>query len=349
LHDRGDKYLDTHRPSNTNQEHPKMMGINPVRFRHFRAVLDQGSIRKAAEHLGTAPSVIVRQIRHLETDVGALLFVRGTHGTKPTSAAQHLLEFWSDYQSLQKKLEDNLHRLLDLHESSIRMSISEGVLPSLMNDVLAGFSKRFPKIEVVVNIKATNDILKDILENEADIGIAYNPPAAADLKYLASARHHVVLAVSPVHPLANRKNPLSLRESLAYPCGLMPPAYGLGQFARAIARIENARLAPALTVNTLTALKEFAKSANGVSFLTDYAIADDVAIGKLVALRINHSLSGQQYVRLVINENRPLARPTQELIKWIKACMSVFTGTSPEAHEWAASERGAAQAGAVTD
>ena len=309
------------------------MGINPVRFRYFRAVLDQGSIRKAAEHLGTAPSVILRQIRHLETEVGALLFLRGPDGTEPTPAARHLLEFFNDYQSLQKTLEDNLHSLLDLPESSVRMSVSEGVLPSLMNDVLAEFSKRFPKIEVVVNIKATNDILKDVRESEADIGIAYNPPATANLKYLASARHNVILAVSPVHPLANRKNPLSLRESLAYPCGLMPAEYGLGQFAQNIARIENARLAPALTVNTLAALKDFAKSANGVSFLTDYAVEDDVSSGKLIALRINHSLSGQQYVRLMINENRPLTRPTQELIKWIKTCMDVFTRTSEVALE----------------
>jgi len=310
-----------------------MTGINPVRFRHFRAVLDQGSIRKAAEYLGTAPSVILRQIRHLEAEVGALLFVRGPDGAEPTPAAQHLLEFFNDYQSLQKKFEDNMHRLLDLPESSVRMSISEGVLPSLMNDVLAEFGKLFPKIEVVVNIKATNDIIKDVLESDADIGIAYNPPATADLKYLASARHNVILAVSPIHPLANRKNPLTLRESLAYPCGLMPAEYGLGQFAHNIARIENTRLTPALTVNTLTALKEFAKSANGVSFLTDYAVEDDVASGKLIALRINHSLSGQQYVRLMINENRPLTRPTQELIKWIKTCMDVFTRTSEVALE----------------
>lgn len=69
-----------------------MKEINQQRLRYFYAVCICGKIREAADNLNTDQSVIGRQIRILEEEIGSQLFERLPRGVKPTKAAELLLE-----------------------------------------------------------------------------------------------------------------------------------------------------------------------------------------------------------------------------------------------------------------
>jgi LysR family transcriptional regulator, hca operon transcriptional activator len=61
-------------------------------LRYFVAVADAGSLKLASERLPTSQPSLSRQIRDLEREVGAPLFVRGPRGVELTAAGQLFLD-----------------------------------------------------------------------------------------------------------------------------------------------------------------------------------------------------------------------------------------------------------------
>ncbi len=307
-----------------------MREINHRRLRYFHEVLVRGTIRGAADELNTAPSVIARQIALLEEELGFALFERQPRGMLPTEGARHLQDYWKACQAQQELLVERLSAETSMEAGSVRIVASEGVVESLLAQVLGPFFNAHPKVSIELDALPMTELLESILEDSAHIAIAYNPPAEAALDFVASAPAPAKLLVREGHPLTQLPQPISLRDITAFPLALMPPMYGLGRLAESLEYAEQVKFKPALRSNSTAACRQFVRSTNGVTFVgTGVAAPFGEFHAGLVELDVDHALCGSAQARLIVRKGRMLPPAAARVLTEIEQGFSMFNRAAP--------------------
>ncbi|WP_442838759.1 LysR family transcriptional regulator [Acinetobacter baumannii] len=302
-----------------------MHDLNQRRMRYFFEVWRNKSIRGAAEVLNTAPSVITRQIKLLEEEVGARLFDRKSRGVEPTEAALLLLEYWHGCKTQQENFEEKLRSLKGLEDGNIRIALSEGFIDIFHNKVLGNFSQKYPGIKIFLDILPANSVISEVAKGKAHLGIVYNPSYRDDVSYIASCKQPIKLLLKPDHPLTTLSEPLSLNDIVKFPIAIMPNDYGIGQALNLVFGLENIILNPTLTTNSLSALRHYVLNTNGVTFIGEFSAFSDIISGKLTTLSIDNNILNNIHGRLIVKKLSTISPSAQELINWIIKYMEIFT------------------------
>ncbi|SAK85114.1 LysR family transcriptional regulator [Caballeronia calidae] len=164
-----------------------------------------------------------------------------------------------------------------------------------MEEVLSDFHMHYPKLDVAVDILPFNDVLEEVAQSRAHIGLAYNPLAHPDIVYRATSSQPVVLLVNAAHPLAQRGGAVTIGEMLQYPLALMPPAFDLGQLIEMLAYTENVEVRPTLVTNSLQVLRQFVTRGDGATLIGAFSVLyREIDAGELAALPILHPYSRQR-------------------------------------------------------
>jgi DNA-binding transcriptional LysR family regulator len=177
----------------------------------LEAIRETGSLSRAAAHLGKAPSTVSYAARQLEERFDALLFDRRRYRLKLTPAGELLVNEAARLMQDVSRLTQRVQQVASGWESRLW----------IVTDELLEFESFIPVIEEFdalssgVPLRITQEVLKGVWdalrEGRADlvIGATNEPPAIPSLRWMQLGEMQWVFAVSPKHPLARLKEPIS--------------------------------------------------------------------------------------------------------------------------------------------
>lgn len=155
---------------NTPRRRPLSLG----NLRAFEAVSRRLSFSEAAEELFVTQSAISRQIKGLEDELGAPLFVRGTRHVELTQEGTLLLRSVEPFLA---RLDASVRQIRE-HRSRRRVNVSTfASFASLwLLPRIEAFQRQHPDIDIRVS---AHDSLSDLDDPELDLALRYCSPAQA--------------------------------------------------------------------------------------------------------------------------------------------------------------------------
>ena len=196
------------------------------------AVVQFGSMAKAAANLGMSQPAVSETIADLEHTLGVRLLDRSRRGVAPTMYADTLLQRGrAAFDELRQGIKE-IEFLADPASGEVRIGCTESIAESILPNVIERFRAQYPQVVLHVDLVAAPAVspapdLPGLRERRLDLVLTRVPTpsigrrADQDLEVEVLLDDPMVLAVGARHPLSRRR--VDLAELSDEPWILPPP------------------------------------------------------------------------------------------------------------------------------
>jgi LysR family transcriptional regulator, salicylic acid-responsive activator of bsdBCD len=189
-----------------------MLDMDIRQLIYFNAIVEEGSITKAAERLHMAQPPLSQQLKLLEDELGIKLVERNTRKIQITDAGMMLLHRSKQILEL---MDTTIKELKDFSEG-IQGTLSIGTIASagdtLLPERIYSFHKNYPEINFQVRECSTYEILELLKSGVIEIGIIRTPFNSELFDYILLADEPMVAATSNDLYLDGNPKEISLLE-----------------------------------------------------------------------------------------------------------------------------------------
>jgi DNA-binding transcriptional LysR family regulator len=285
-------------------------------LRTFLTVARTGNLTTAARELDASQPTVSLQLRALQKSLGTALIERVGSGFRLTPAGEKLRRYAEEaltgLRTLQQDLAALKGRLAGPLAVGATFVMSRYVLPSAMFK----FREHYPDVNLQLHVDFPESLFSGLQGNALDVASYIGIRTPAGLTVETIFEDEWVTVASPKHPLAGRRR-VSPQELSAHPF-VAPLSVRLREVLEA--KLGAAGVAPQVAAEALhlDAVKNLVERNVGYSMLIRSSVTDDLASGRLVALRLDGPPVLGELVMAF--RSRPVISPlVQEFIRFVRA------------------------------
>jgi DNA-binding transcriptional LysR family regulator len=187
--------------------------IDTTTVRLVLAVVEEGSISRAADKLGLAVAAASRRVSDLERQLGAKLFRRLPHGVNMTESGDKLLQYIRQIDNLVERLEGDAQALNEGLDGRIVIGAPKAVIIEFLAREIADIQRKYPGISLKI-VEENSKIVQQLLRDKViDIGIYEKKSGFLDLAKFPYKEDRLVLVYSRPH-FQFREEPIGIDDLL---------------------------------------------------------------------------------------------------------------------------------------
>ncbi len=260
-----------------------------ARLRAFLAMAETGSVRAAAERLVVTESAVSAAVTALTAEVGVPLAERQGRGLRLTAAGRTFAGYARTILGLQAEALAATRSHGQPGRGLLRVAAVPTAAEHVLPPLLASFLRRYPDIDLALDVGTRERVWARLAAHEADLAIAGRPPRSLDVVVRAVRSNELLVVGAP--ELALPSGALAARWLMREP----------GSGTRATCEALLAELdadPPTLTLGSNGAVIAGAVAGLGVTLVSRDAVRAQLDAGELTPVAVPHT---------------PLARPWHAL------------------------------------
>ena len=175
-------------------------------LRAFVAIAEAGTFTAGAARVHVTQAAISMQIRQLENEIGARVFVRAPRHVILTEAGEHLLHRARQILREHDVALEEIAELAGAERGRLRIgSASAMVLTDQLPRILKELRKQHPGAEISVTSGTSEALVEQIVAGELDIAFVSLPVDVRGIQTDRLSEDQLVAIASPRHKLAKQK------------------------------------------------------------------------------------------------------------------------------------------------
>jgi LysR family hca operon transcriptional activator len=241
-------------------------------LRYFVAVAEEKSITVAAKRrLRTAQPSLSRQLRELETEVGARLMTRSASGIELTAAGKVFLDHARLALAQVEAAVAAARRAAHPEERTLALGFLSGCEPQWLPGVMHVLREELPRIEVTISSKHSPQLAEGLATGKLDAAFLRAEERYPDLVYKVLIREPLIVVLPSDHRLASREA-IAPKDLVGETfIGMADQAPVLRSITDDYIRRSGIDLKPTHKVEYLSMAMSLVASTRGVALLPDFA------------------------------------------------------------------------------
>ena len=169
--------------------------MNIQKYQAFMAVVEQGSLTRAAEELGCTQSAVSHCISSLEEELGFALLKRGRAGARLTNEGERLAPAGRNLLNSAEQLKQTASAIRGLDSGTVRIGAFTSVAVHWLPPVLKEFQRDYPKVDLRLLNGDYHDVEQWLQDGSIDVGFV-GMPCGVDCECIALMEDRL-LAILP--------------------------------------------------------------------------------------------------------------------------------------------------------
>lgn len=251
-------------------------------LRYIRAIIDEGTLTRAAETLFISQPALSRYISRLERSVGVVLVDRATQPVALTPEGQRYVEYLIGADRLRSQMEADLSDMGQIAGETVRLGAttwrSEILLPRALPTIL----ERRPELQISFFGMSNADLMGLVRAKNLDLAVMSAVRAGAGVDFRKVTEEEVVVAGAGlkdlggesgeftsgcVLPAARIKSVLQNQRLI-----LMHPDHNLGAIVRDFLTRLGVRVRRSINSSSVSASVELSSKSAGLTFVPIQAV-----------------------------------------------------------------------------
>ena len=285
-------------------------------LRYFVAIVDHGSLSRAARVLHVAQPALTQQIQQLEEELAVQLLHRSAQGALATDAGK---TFYEHAQAILKQVGDArsaVTQAADKPTGTVALGIPQSVSGALALPLLVAVRETYPEISLQMTEELSGSLVEQLRSGRINLAVLFDDGQLTAFANASLVEEEMMFVTKSGSNFAFPGESVTLAQALSRPLILPSLQHGVRPRIEAVARASGLTPEHVTDINSVAILKSAILADLGATILPAAPLLAELERGSMRAQRIEGGTLSRTVV-LCSSRNIPLTAASAAVQKLV--------------------------------